>query len=61
MNFFAVSFKFLNLIGGFASVGALLAMAFLLLDVEGKVSTSGEKLRSFLKASAATWFVGAVG
>jgi putative copper resistance protein D len=61
MNFFAVSFKFLNLLGGFASVGALLAMAFLLLDVEGKVSTSGEKLRNFLKASAATWFVGAVG
>lgn len=61
MNFFAVSFKFLNLLGGFATVGSLLAMAFLLLDSEGKLSTSGEKLRTFLKSSAATWLVGALG
>ena len=61
MNFFAVSFKFLNLLGGFATVGSLLAMAFLLLDAEGKVSTSGEKVRNFLKVSAATWLIGAVG
>jgi len=61
MNFFAVSFKFLNLLGGFATVGSLLAMAFLLLDAEGKVSTSGEKVRNFLKVSAAIWLIGAVG
>ena len=61
MNFFAVSFKFLNLLGSFATVGSLLAMAFLLLDSEGKLSTSGEKLRTFLKCSAAIWLVGALG
>jgi len=61
MIFFAVSFKFLNLLGGFATVGSLLAMAFLLLDIEGKVSTSGEKVRNFLKVSAAIWLIGAVG
>ena len=61
MNFFAISFKFLNLLGSFATVGSLLAMAFLLLDSEGKLSTSGEKLRTFLKCSAAIWLVGALG
>jgi putative copper resistance protein D len=61
MNFLNTTFKYFNLLGGFATIGALLAMAFLLLDVEGKVSTSAEKLRNFLKASAAIWFVGVVG
>jgi cytochrome c oxidase assembly factor CtaG/putative copper export protein len=61
MNFLNTAFKYLNLLGGFATIGALLAMAFLLLDVEGKVSTSAEKLRNFLKASAATWFIGIAG
>ena len=61
MNFLSTTFKYFNLLGGFATIGALLAMAFLLLDVEGKVSTSAEKLRNFLKASAAIWFVGVVG
>ena len=61
MNFLNTTFKYINLLGGFATVGALLAMAFLLLDVKGKVSTSGEKLRDFLKVSAATWFIGVVG
>jgi len=61
MNFLSTTFKYLNLLGGFATVGALLAMAFLLLDFEGKVSTSAEKLRTFLKVSAATWFIGACG
>jgi putative copper resistance protein D len=49
------------LLGGFTTIGALLAMAFLLLDVEGKISTSGEKLRNFLKVSAAAWFIGIAG
>ena len=61
MNFLNTAFKYLNLIGGFATIGALLAMAFLLLDVEGKVSTSAEKLRNFLKVSAAAWFIGIAG
>ena len=61
MNLLSTTFKYFNLLGGFATIGALLAMAFLLLDVEGKVSTSAEKLRNFLKASAAIWFVGVVG
>jgi putative copper resistance protein D len=61
MNFLNTTFKYFNLLGGFATIGALLAMAFLLLDVEGKTSTSAEKLRNFLKASAAIWFVGVVG
>ena len=61
MNFLSTTFKYFNLLGGFATIGALLAMSFLLLDVEGKTSTSAEKLRNFLKASAAIWFIGVVG
>ena len=61
MNFLNTTFKYSNILGGFATIGALLAMAFLLLDVEGKVSTSAEKLRNFLKASASVWFIGVVG
>ena len=61
MNFLAVSFKFLSLLGGFATVGVILAMAFLLLDHEGKLSTSGEKLRTIFKISATVWVVGAIG
>ena len=61
MNFLATSFKYLNLLGGFATIGAVLAMAFLLLDVEGKVSTAAEKLRKFLLISAAIWFIGVLG
>lgn len=33
----------------------------LLLDVEGKLSTSAEKLRNLLKISALTWFIGVLG
>ena len=61
MNFLNTTFKHVNFLGGFATIGALLAMAFLLLDVEGKVSTSAERLRNFLKASASVWFIGVVG
>ena len=61
MNFLSTTFKYFNLLGGFATIGALLAMAFLLLDVEGKTSTSAEKLRNFLKASAAVWVIGVLG
>jgi len=61
MNFLGTTFKYFNLLGGFATIGALLAMAFLLLDVEGKTSTSAEKLRNFLKVSAAVWVIGVIG
>lgn len=61
MNFLNTLFKDINILGGFATIGALLAMAFLLLDVEGKVSTSAEKLRNFLKVSAAIWLIGVLG
>ena len=61
MNFLSTTFKYFNLLGGFATIGALLAMAFLLFDVEGKTSTSGEKLRNFLKVSTAVWVIGVIG
>lgn len=61
MNFSIIAFKYINTLGGFAAIGALLAMAFLLLDTEGRVSTSAEKLRNFLKVSVAIWFIGVVG
>jgi cytochrome c oxidase assembly factor CtaG len=61
MNFLSTAFKYLNILGGFATIGAILAISFLLYDLEGKISTSGEKLRTFLKASSATWFVGVIG
>ena len=53
--------KFLNITASFAVVGTLLAMAFLLLDSEGKLSTSAEKLRSLLQLSAIFWFIGNIG
>lgn len=61
MNFLSTAFKYLNILGGFATIGAILAISFLLHDLEGKISTSGEKLRTFLKASSVTWFVGVIG
>ena len=61
MNSLTLSFKFLQLAGSFAAVGSLLAMAFLLLDIGGRFSTSSEKLRSFLKISAFVWFIGSIG
>ncbi len=61
MNLLTTAFKFLNLIGGFSAVGALLAMAFLVINKDGFLSTSGEKLRRFLTISSAVWLFGAVG
>ena len=56
---FGVIFKYLALVGSFATIGSLLAMAFLLLDTEGRLSTQAEKLRRLLWGSALTWAVGA--
>ena len=53
--------KFLNISASFAVVGTLLAMAFLLLDTEGKLSTSAQKLRSILQLSSLLWLIGSVG
>ena len=61
MNLLTTAFKFLNLIGGFAVVGALLSMAFLVINKDGFLTTSGEKVRGFLKVSSTIWVVGAFG
>ena len=61
MNLLTTSFKFLNLIGGFSVVGSLLAMAFLTINKDGFLTTSGEKVRRLLKVSSAVWVVGAFG
>ena len=61
MNFLAVSFNFLSSIGSFATIGVLIAMAFLVLDEKGKLSESGEKLRRYLTLSASLWVFGACG
>ena len=61
MSLFSVSFTFISAIGSFATIGALVAMTFLLLDNDGKLSESGEKLRRYLKLSSVIWVVGAFG
>lgn len=61
MNLLTTSFKFLNLIGGFSVVGSLLAMAFLTINKDGFLTTSGEKVRRLLKGSSAVWVIGAFG
>ena len=61
MNFLTTAFKFLNLIGGFATVGALLSMAFLVINKGGFLTTSGERVRGLLKISSTIWVVGALG
>ncbi|CAB4713405.1 unannotated protein [freshwater metagenome] len=54
-------FKYLSLIGSFATIGLLLAIGFLLLDVDGKLSTSSQRLKRLLWSSALLWVVGSVG
>lgn len=54
-------FKYFSLIGSFATIGTLLAMAFLLLDVEGKFSAQGYKLKRLLWGSAMAWSLGTAG
>ncbi len=49
--------KFFALLSSFVTVGALLALAFLVLDKSGKISTSGLKIRSIISISASLWFV----
>jgi putative copper resistance protein D len=54
-------FKYLSLIGSFTAIGTLLAMAFLLLDVEGKFSIQGYKLKRLLWGAAIVWSFGVAG
>jgi len=54
-------FKYLALMGSFTAIGTLLAMAFLLLDFEGKLSTQGHKLKRLLWGSAIVWSIGSAG
>ncbi|MDO8646439.1 MAG: cytochrome c oxidase assembly protein [Candidatus Planktophila sp.] len=54
-------FKFLSLIGSFTAIGTLLAMAFLLLDFEGRFSTQTHKLKRLLWSSAIVWSFGSAG
>lgn len=61
MNIFVTAFRYVALLGGFAAIGSMLAMAFLLLDVEGILSTSGQKLRTFFTISSLIWFLGSLG
>jgi putative copper resistance protein D len=61
MNLLTTTFKFLNLIGGFATVGALLSMAFLVINHNGFLTTSGEKVRRLLKITSTIWVFGAFG
>ena len=49
--------KFLVLLSSFATIGALLALTFLILDKDGKLSTSGKKIRSIISISASLWFL----
>ena len=49
--------KFFSTLSSFATIGALLALAFLVLDKEGKLSTSGKKIRSIISISASLWFL----
>jgi len=61
MNILLTGFKYLSFLGAFATVGSLLAMAFLLLDEAGKISRAGEKIRSFLTCSTILWLFGVFG
>lgn len=48
--------KFFSVLSSFITIGALLALAFLVLDRDGKLSTSGSKIKSIISVSAFAWF-----
>ena len=52
--------KFSAVLSSFITIGALLALAFLVLDKDGKLSTSGTKIRSIISISAFAWFFSSV-
>jgi len=52
--------KFFSSLSSFITIGALLALAFLVLDKDGKLSTNGSKIRSIISISAFAWFFSSV-
>lgn len=52
--------KFFALLSSFVTIGSLLALAFLVLDKDGKLSNSGMKIRSIISTSAFVWFFSCV-
>lgn len=50
--------KFVSLAGSFLVIGCLLAMAFLLLDEKGKLSSSALKLKAAVSFGSALWATG---
>ena len=52
--------KFFAVLSSFITIGALLVLAFLVLDKDGKLSTSGSKIRSIISISAFAWFFSSV-
>ncbi len=58
---FTVIFKYLSVLGSFATIGTLLSMGFLLFDIDGKLSPQAQRLRGLLWACALTWSIGSFG
>jgi putative copper resistance protein D len=54
MNLLAIS-KFLSLASGITTIGLLLAIGFFLLDIEGKIGQTAQRLRKFAALAALTW------
>lgn len=54
MNLLAIS-KFLSLASGITTIGLLLAIGFFLLDIEGKLGLTAQRLRKFAALAALTW------
>ena len=52
--------RFISITSSFATVGALLAMGFLLIEKKGFLQTTALKLRIVASVSAITWFVASV-
>jgi len=50
--------KFISLVASFSTIGFLLAMGFLLLDDDGKLSTSAKALRNSAAITALVWVLG---
>ncbi len=54
MNLLAIS-KFLSLGSGITTIGLLLAIGFFLLDIEGKLGQTAQRLRKFAALAALAW------
>jgi putative copper resistance protein D len=56
MNLLEIS-KFLSLAAGITTIGLLLAIAFFLNDVEGKLGETAKALRNITAIAALTWAI----